>query len=279
MPKAAGASGPTAQNERILTELSNDNLRAAVELNSAAFIRLQGLLPWVELHDEDDVLWVFAGDTWPRNSVARARFTAAIARDRVREILQRHLAEKVACNWAVGPISMPTDLNKHLSAVGFRCMIHCAGMACDLKKPRRGPALPKGLTVSHAQEVPLLQAMTTERRKRRYEGRNIIARSASDKARWFSACLNGRPVGETALCLSAGVAGLYDVEVLADYRKRGIGSCLVYAALEQAEALGYHAAVLGATGMGTGLYSRFGFREVCKLSYWKYGKMRQRAFL
>jgi len=45
--------------------------------------------------------------------------------------------------------------------------------------------------------------------------------------------------------------------------------------LRQAQQLGHAAAVLGATGMGLGVYARLGFREVCKLSFWKYGKMRQ----
>jgi hypothetical protein len=39
--------------------------------------------------------------------------------------------------------------------------------------------------------------------------------------------------------------------------------------------LGYGDTVLGATGTGASVYARAGFREVCKLSFWKYGKMRQ----
>src|SRR5262249_47575393 len=160
LQKSASSDRLVRQERDKLTELSNSNLAAAVELNSAAFIRLQGLLPWVELHDERDVLWVFAGDTWPRNSVAWARFTPATAQNRVREILEKHLAAKVACNWIVGPISMPKDLHKHLSGLGFHCMIHCAGMACDLNCARPEPSVPKGITICQAQDVPLLQPVT-----------------------------------------------------------------------------------------------------------------------
>src|SRR5437870_2478118 len=53
---------------------SERELAAAVELNHAESIRLEGCLPWVKLHDDGDALWIFAGDTWPRNTVARARF-------------------------------------------------------------------------------------------------------------------------------------------------------------------------------------------------------------
>lgn len=68
-----------------------------------------------------------------------------------------------------------------------------------------------------------------------------------------------------------------DVEVLEKFRGRGIGTALVAATLRHGNKLGYQAAVLGATGMGMGINARLGFREVCKLSFWKYGKMRQRG--
>jgi hypothetical protein len=41
----------------------------------------------------------------------------------------------------------------------------------------------------------------------------------------------------------------------------------------------YRASVLTATGMGLRIYAPLGFREVCKLSFWKYGKMRQQTKL
>ena len=76
------------------------------------------------------------------------------------------------------------------------------------------------------------------------------------------------------LCSGAGVGGIYNVEVREKFRRRGLGSALLHAALSQARDIGLRIAVLGATGMGHALYSRFNFREVCKLSFWKYGKMR-----
>src|SRR5947207_308412 len=102
-----------------LNDLSSENLAAAVERNSAEWIRLQGRLPWVEFHEEPDALWVMAGDTWPRNSVALARFTPATAAERILEILAPHLSRRVACNWIVGPVSEPADLSRQLRAHGF----------------------------------------------------------------------------------------------------------------------------------------------------------------
>ncbi len=145
------------RREGILTQLSDDNLAAAVEFNSAEWLRLQGRLPWVELHDDDDALWVFAGDTWPRNSVALASFSSATALRRIGEILAPHLRQKAACNWIVGPISRPSDLGQHLRAHDFRCMIHCAGMACDLDTLPPAPPVPEGVTVELVVEPPSLE--------------------------------------------------------------------------------------------------------------------------
>src|SRR6185295_13187978 len=94
-----------------------------------------------------DVIWVFAGDAWPRNSAALARFTPETAHRRIGEILAVHLKHKVACNWIVGPLTQPSDLGRHLRAHGFRCVIHCAGMACELKSLPRTPPVPKGVTI------------------------------------------------------------------------------------------------------------------------------------
>lgn len=254
---------------------SETSLAEAVELNSAEWLRLLGRLPWVEFHDDGDAVWVFAGDTWPRNNVALARFTPATAQRRVGEILHRHLEHEVACHWMVGPASQPKELGRHLLAHGFGCPVHCAGMACTLERRPAAPRRPREVSIKLVDEPPSLLPLTTERRRRRYAGHCLLLRLQPRQVWRFTAFRHGRPVGETGLCGGAGVAGIYDVEVLEQFRGRGIGSALVYAALRHARELGYPAAVLGATGIGLGVYERLGFREVCQLSFYQYGPRRQ----
>jgi len=148
-------------------------------------------------------------------------------------------------------------------------------MACDLSGFPPPPPLPAGASVSLVDEPPLLVPLSTELRRRRHLGRQTMAGLRPKRVWCFSALLDGLAVGEAMLCSGAGVAGIYNVEVCEKFRRRGLGSALLHAALSQARELGFHAAVLGATGMGHALYTRFNFREVCKLSFWKYGKMRQ----
>jgi len=259
----------------ILRDLSDEELAAAVERSQVEWIRIQGRLPWVEFHDHGDVLRSFAGDTWPRNMVAQTRFTPENAHRRVGEILAEHLRKKAACNWVVGPESCPSNLPQFLRAHGFSCRIHCAGMACDLSALIERPPVSEDVAIEQIDEAPAIHPLTTERRRDLHRGLTLAARLKPRQLWYFAAKVNSESIGITTLQTGAGVAGIYGVEVLARYRRKGIGTALVYAAMEHGKKLGFSAAVLSATGKGEGVYKRLGFREVCKLSFWKYGKMRQ----
>jgi len=246
-------------------------LAAGVEQNAAEWVRLQGCLPWVEWHDDGDAQWVFAGDRWPRNSVALARFDPKVAYPRVGQILAYHLEKRVACNWVIGPATEPPTLHEHLRAHGFRCMMHCAAMACDLGRIRP-VSIPRHVRIRLTETAPALQRLTTERRRLRQQGKTMMAQFSPKQVWHFAAHVNDQTVGETTLCVGAGLAGLFDVEVLEPFRGRGIGTALVHAAVSHARSLGFSTAGLGATGMGSRVYHRVGFQTVGRLSFWKYGK-------
>src|ERR1051325_2078060 len=161
-PASTRQAGPSVRH-------IDEHLAAAVELNYAEWLRLEGTLPWVQFHDDEDAQWLFAGDAWPRNSVALARFTPETAHRRVGEILAPRLRSKVACNWVVGPLSQPSYLAKHLRVHGFRCMIRSLGMACNLSQLPPWPAPPDGVTVGLVGPAPSLQPLTTQRRWLRRE--------------------------------------------------------------------------------------------------------------
>ena len=110
------------------------DLALAIEANLAAWILAKAAcLDDVELHLDGDASWIFTRGAAPENTVVQARFTEQNADARVFAILDYHRKHKAACNWITGPMSQPASLGDALRRAGFKCMIHCAGMGCDLR--------------------------------------------------------------------------------------------------------------------------------------------------
>jgi GNAT superfamily N-acetyltransferase len=76
--------------------------------------------------------------------------------------------------------------------------------------------------------------------------------------------LERSPVGAATLSLGAGVAGLGNIAVVPDARRRGVGAAVAAAALREARDLGVRIGALSADPLGVGLYRRLGFRQVSR---------------
>ena len=79
-------------------------------------------------------------------------------------------------------------------------------------------------------------------------------------ARHLAVLEGDRPVGHVVVHPWRGVAGIYDMGVAPDRRRRGVGRALTLAAARVARSLGCRHAVLDATGEGEPLYRGHGLR-------------------
>lgn len=79
----------------------------------------------------------------------------------------------------------------------------------------------------------------------------------------------GAALPDAALAAASSTVGIYDVAVMPEYRRRGIGALMTAVAIQKGRALAPHASVaaLQATPEGEGLYLKLGFNktgEVCR---------------
>ena len=74
--------------------------------------------------------------------------------------------------------------------------------------------------------------------------------------------LGDQPVGAAALCLSADLAGIYNVGTHPQYRRQGIAVTLMRRVLADARALGLATSVLQSSTDGRPLYARLGFARL-----------------
>jgi ribosomal protein S18 acetylase RimI-like enzyme len=89
----------------------------------------------------------------------------------------------------------------------------------------------------------------------------------------FLGSLNGVPVGTVTLSVSVSSAGIWNLATLPEYRRHGVGAALVHSALVEAKKRQYAQvmAILMPKAMAWGLFTKLGFKEVCKFPFYVYG--------
>lgn len=89
----------------------------------------------------------------------------------------------------------------------------------------------------------------------------------------FLALLDGIPVGTATLSTSHSSAGIWSLATLPEYRKRGVGTALVSAAMAEAKKLEYNQvmAILMPKGMAWGIFTKLGFKECGQFPFYVYG--------
>ncbi len=261
-----------------LTDVSVDGLKAAIEADQVATRVLAPEVP-VEVHDDPDATWGIAGYPDPfRSTVVSARFAAADADRRIREITAAFAARETGCLWWVAPFHAPHDLGERLLRAGLRFEGTAPAMAMDLAALPGHEALPAGLEIVPVTDEATLQefvGVLAEEMGTPPGEPNPAARHHAALLRAIPPTLaaeplplrylgriDGRPVATSRISIGGGVAGLYAVATLPDVRGRGIGRALTVVALDAGRALGYRIGVLQASDDGFPVYRRLGFRTI-----------------
>ena len=89
-----------------------------------------------------------------------------------------------------------------------------------------------------------------------------------DECHFFAWKENGEIIGTTLLYTKDGNAGIHEVGVLPEHRRRGIAAALVSHALHEAAASGAVISSLQASVLGEPMYKTLGYQEVSRIQTW-----------
>lgn len=264
----------------VLRDLSPQPLVAAIEENQSSFFPSFAGVPGVDVHEEHDLLWFVTGlPVAFMNGVARARLDPEGADGRIEEVVSVFRSRGLPMQWMVGPTSRPSDLGPRLEAHGLTPTHALPMMALDIQAADLEPAAVPGLSIE-----PVTDREARAEWLRPFglafemPGPTIAAFShlflalPSGRATPMDSYigrLDGRAVATATVLYARGVAGLYNVGVVPEARRRGIGAAMTLVALGEARGRGYRVGVLGAaTEIAERLYRGLGFREVCSLLHY-----------
>ncbi len=204
----------------------------------------------------------------------------AAAEERLEEALAFFQARALPIWCTTTAKRTPTAWHAHLKAAGWQYQFSGTCMALELTDLSLSlPAAPDDMVIAELAQMQgeaYLRAAATHP----YFGALAEAKAAEEfaatlrmlsegQARIFAAWEGEEWLGSAMLCPAAGVAGIYDLGVRQDARRRGIASALVRHLCEAARSAGFRQATLQ-NGHGLiAFYERLGFRVVSTLQHWQ----------
>jgi GNAT superfamily N-acetyltransferase len=258
-----------------MTDTSPEGMRRAIHQSLWESWLALCTSPRVEVAESQEMIRFASGLPFPPfNAVMRARLDEGNADRAIAQTADYFAAKRLPWTWNVEETATPSDLPERLTATGLVEGAPEPCMAIDLTLLPNTPGGPQSLAIEKV--AGDLGGEYTEVLSAGFGLPLEIARGFADIIRGVVAShdvtvsgslgiVDGRAVATSLLLAAGGVAGIYNVTTLADYRGRGIGAALTVAPLIEARDMGYRIGALQSSVMGYGVYQRLGFREYCRL--------------
>src|SRR5437763_7625855 len=237
-------------------------------VNMIEMLSYLGTSELAERQVSDEIEWVITG-VWDNtfNGVVRAQLSETRVDQVIDEVTARFRERPVPHLWFLKRDSRPANLEQLLVAHGWERLREGVGMAIDLSAIASPFPPPPELTIERVVDeegVALWGSfhryLEDEQRDEPRERLYISLGLAGDQPlRHYLARLGGEPVGGLSLFLGQEAAGIYNVEVAPARQRRGVGTAMTRAVLEEASKLGYRVGVVGPTPESRSMYERLGF--------------------
>ena len=258
-----------------MTDTSPDGMRRAIHQSLWESWLALCTSPRVEVAESQEMIRFATGLPFPPfNAVMRARLDEGNADRAIAQTADYFAAKRLPWTCNVEETATPADLPERLTAAGLVEGAPEPCMAIDLTLLPDMPGGPEGLAIEKvagdlgAESTEVLSAgfgLPLEIARGFADMISGVAPSDEVGVSGYLGLVDGRAVATALLLAAAGVAGIYNVTTLAEYRGRGIGAALTAAPLIEARDMGYRIGTLQSSEIGYGVYQRLGFREYCRL--------------
>ena len=249
----------------ILKDASDSAVAAAIERNNIDLFLFAAERGGKKILREEGFTGVIGKPWWP-NYLVEPCFSEEILESRIEEIRKGIEQRKLPLLLKFGPIAEPDNLRTYLVRNGFVAMDHNPpGMAMRLEGVGAEGSCPDDLRIERVGDDDGLREWLSFFTLFEFEMFRVFIESP--EVRLYLGRIDGEAVGTSMMFLSSGVAGLYQVEVSPEHRRRGIGTALTLAPMEDARQHGYRIAVLQASRMGEPVYRKIGFKSYFRYNY------------
>ncbi|HEY8438474.1 MAG TPA: GNAT family N-acetyltransferase [Candidatus Limnocylindrales bacterium] len=251
---------------------SDRELLEASDAMSAAFYRATAAFPWATVHDDGDVLHGTTGiplETF--NGATCARFDGKTADRRIEEVLAPFRRDAIDMSWMVGPTSTPSDLTARLAADGLVHDEDLPVLGMSLDGWQAHPPAP-GLELEWVTDRAAFDAATRvmfagfgmpdaifDAFADRFAD-TVVGRGATQRV--VLARLEGRPVSTALGFVLDGVIGIFNVATVPDVQRRGAGTSVTRAVIDDGIRQGAISAMLQTSAAGRPVYERIGLHDV-----------------
>ncbi len=257
----------------ILTDYSPAALAHASTANHWQFYNLYARQPEVKAHEHGGMAWIASQlPVTYLNQVMITNMSDDEAEAQIATMIDYYRVRGVAqFVWRAWPSVQPVDLGERLLAHGFTTRPPAPSMGADLHQLPPSWPTTTGVSIARVKDSASLTSWAGVVRGV-YDTSEAFAdfliRAFSGEVgnpnaavRHYVAWVEGQAVACATLFLGAGVAGIYRVATLTQWRGRGIGGAVVLAALREARDVGYCFAMLRSSEMAHHLYQQLGFRD------------------
>jgi GNAT superfamily N-acetyltransferase len=230
------------------------------------------------IHIGPNVSWVnFTPSPWA-GTIFGADFSASGAGKEIQSVKEQIRLGNAPRSWRTGPSTRPKNLEEHLIREGFVKKWETAGMGMELSDSPSNVETPPGLEIENVSNdlalrewawVVTLGLFNHPESEADHFYELMHSAKGCGRLDFFLGRYEGRPATSSASFLADGIAGIYFVATLSEFRRRDIGRSVTLAPLLTAKTLGVRAAILQATLVGEIVYRPLGFRTICTLGRYR----------